>query len=151
MALEDRREAILARLLELAKAVDDTVEARRNESGLPDTQKYVVLFDGDEQAVGDIPGRRSATEPPPQIMEMTPEVQFRLAKNAKDVGTALNALRIKLIAAVATDQALLDLTVRGNGIRVTGSATVAERGRSVEGGIGVAFTFAYVLRPNRQV
>lgn len=151
MAFEDRREAILARLLVVAAAVDTSFEARRNETGLPDTQKYVVLFDGDEHAVGDIPPRRSANEPPPQIVEMTPEVQFRLAGKAKDVGTALNLLRIKLIAAVLTDATLLGLTVRGSSARFAGSATATERGRSMEGGIGVAFTFAYLLRPGREV
>ncbi|RWB85916.1 MAG: hypothetical protein EOQ52_20405 [Mesorhizobium sp.] len=148
---EDPREAILARLLELARSIDDSFEARRNETGLPDTSKYVVLFDGEEHAVGDIPGRRNAAEPPPQIVEMTPEVQFRLAAKAKDVGTALNALRIRLIAAVLTDPVLLALTVKGTSMRFAGSNTATERGRSMEGGIGVAFTFAYLLRPAREV
>ncbi|TIW11287.1 MAG: hypothetical protein E5V66_14070 [Mesorhizobium sp.] len=150
MALEDPREAILARLLIVAADVDPTFEARRNETGLPDTSKYVVLFDGDEHAVGDIPGRRSDDEPPPQIVEMTPEVQFRLAAKAKDVGTALNLLRIKLIAAVLMDPALRALTVKRQSIRFAGSNTATERGRSMEGGIGVAFTFAYLLRPGRE-
>ncbi|RWO90932.1 hypothetical protein [Mesorhizobium sp.] len=148
-ALEDRREAILGRLLVLAAAVDASFEARRNESSLPDTQKYVVLFDGDEHSMGDVPGRRSDGEPPPQIIEMTPEVQFRLAGRAKDVGTALNLLRIQLIAAVLKDPTLLALTVRRQSIRFAGSNTATERGRSMEGGIGVAFTFAYLLRPGQ--
>lgn len=147
---EDRREAILARLLELAKSIDASFDPRRNETGLPDTSKYVVLFDGDEHAVGDIPGRRSDAEPPPQIVEMTPEVQFRLAAKAKDVGTALNALRIRLIAAVLKDPVLLALTVKGTSARFAGSATATERGVRMEGGIGVAFTFAYLLRPGRE-
>lgn len=151
MAIEDRREAILARLLVVAAGVDVTFEARRNESSLPDTQKYVVLLDGDEHAIGEPPGRRADNDPPPQIIEMTPEVQFRLAGKAKDVGTALNLLRINLVAAVLTDPALLALTMKGSSARYAGAATATERGRSMEGGIGVAFTFAYVLRPGKEV
>ncbi|RWO35921.1 MAG: hypothetical protein EOS11_33315 [Mesorhizobium sp.] len=149
MALEDRREAILARLLVVAAAVDTSFEARRNESSLPDTQKYVVLFDGEEHATGAPPARRSVDDPPPHVMEMTPEVQFRLAGKAPDVGTALNLLRIGLIAAVLKDAALLGLTLNGRTIRYEGSNTATERGRSMEGGIGIAFTFTYVLYPGR--
>lgn len=150
-ALEDRREAILARLLVVAAAVDTSFEARRNESSLPDNQKYVVLLDGDEHAIGELPGRRADNDPPPQIVEMTPEVQFRLAGKAKDVGAALNLLRINLIAAVLKDPTLLSHTVKQRSIRYAGSATATERGRSMEGGIGVAFTFAYLLRPGKEV
>lgn len=146
MAYEDPREAILARLLIVAASVDTSFEARRNEASLPDTQKYVILLDGAEHAVGTIAGRRSDAAPPPQMIEMTPEVQFRLAGKATDVGTDLNLLRINLIAAVMTDSTLLGLTVRRQSIVYEGSQTATERGRSMEGGIGVAFVFTYLLR-----
>ncbi|RWO57127.1 hypothetical protein [Mesorhizobium sp.] len=149
MALEDRREAILARLLVVAAAVDTSFDARRNERGLSDKQNYVVLFDGDEHATGAPPARRSVADPPPHIMEMTSEVQFRLAGKAPDVGTALNLLRIGLISAVLTDATLLGLTLNGRTIRYEGARTATERGTLVEGGIGVAFTFTYVLYPGR--
>ncbi|RWD05498.1 MAG: hypothetical protein EOS57_25655 [Mesorhizobium sp.] len=147
MAYEDPREAILARLLIVAAGVDATFDARRNETTLPDTQKYVVLLDGAEHTVGTIPGRRSDAAPPPQMIEMTPEVQFRLAGKATDVGTDLNLLRINLIAAVMTDATLLALTVKRQSIVYEGSQTATERGRSMEGGIGVAFAFTYLLKP----
>lgn len=148
---EDRREDILARLLVVAESVDLDFEGRRNEPGLPDTRKYVVIFDGAEQAFGDPPPRRSANEPPPQIMRMTPEVQFRLAKSSKDIGPALNKLRINLIAKVTTDATLLGFSLNGRSIHVAGAGAATERGRTIEGGIGVAFNIDYLLRPGRQV
>jgi hypothetical protein len=78
---------------------------------------------------------------------MTPEVQFRLQAKAIDVGTNLNAYRASLIKAVLTDTTLLALTANGRSIRYQGAMMAAERGRSMEGGIGVAFTFTYLLRP----
>lgn len=150
---EDRREAILVRLYDLMQTVDPSFDPKRNVSELSDTARYVVLLDGAEHGVGTIPGRRSANEPPPQLIEMTPEVQFRMATKVKDatnVGTTLNFLRSQLIGIVLTDPALLALTARGQAAHYEGAQPATAQGRSTEGGIGVAFTFTYLLRPGRE-
>lgn len=144
---EDKREAILQRLLVVAAGIDAGFEAKRNETRLSEKQKYVVLLDGEENAVASDPTRLTASSP--RRVEMTPEVQFRVGAEADDIGTVLNRLRIRLIAAVLTDATLLGLTVNSHSIRYEGSNMVAERGRSMEGGIGVAFTFTYALYPGR--
>lgn len=145
----DPREAILARLLIVAGGVDTSLNPIRNESdpaaaNLP----AVILFDGEENNVGDIPRRRVGGPPSLQNIEMMPEVQFRLKGKDNEVGTKLNLLRAKLIKAVLNDATLLALTVNSISIRYQGSMTATERGRSMEGGIGVAFTFTYVLKPD---
>jgi len=145
---EDKREAILQRLLAVAKAVDETFEARRNETRLSDKQKYVVLLDGEETAMASDPVTGRAASAPRRV-QMVPEIQFRVGAEAEDVGTILNRLRIRLIASVLTDATLLGLTVNNHSIRYEGSNMVAERGRSMEGGIGIAFTFTYALYPGR--
>lgn len=146
--MADPREQILVRLLAVAKGIDSTFDAKRNETRLPDTQNYVVLLDGEEVADASDPvARRSANAP--RRVEMTPEVQFRAQARAEDVGTKLNLCRAKLIDAVLADAQLLALTLDGKSIRYEGARMVAERGRSMEGGIGVAFTFTYVLRPGQ--
>lgn len=142
----DPREAILARLLIVAGNVDATLNAIRNESdpaaaNLP----AVILFDGEETARDSDPQGRNALTP--RHVDMTPEVQFRLKGKDEEVGTKLNLLRAKLIDAVLADSALLALTVNTRAIRYQGSMTATERGRSMEGGIGVAFTFTYLLKP----
>ena len=146
----DPREAILARLLIVAGGIDTTLQKIRNESdpaaaNLP----AVILFDGEENSVGDTPKRRVGGRPSPQIIEMMPEVQFRLKGKDEEVGTKLNLLRAKLIDAVMADSALLALTINGISIRYQGSMTATERGRSMEGGIGCAFVFTYLLRPGK--
>lgn len=142
----DPREAILARLLIVAGGVDDTLEARRNETEISDSAlPAVILLDGEEIADDSDPEGRPANAP--RRVRMTPEVQFRLQKKAVDIGTSLNLLRAKLIDAVLTDATLLALTIKGQSIRYQGAMMAAERGRSMEGGIGVAFTFTYLMRP----
>lgn len=146
--MADPREQILVRLLAIAKGIDSDFDAKRNETRLSETQNYVVLLDGEEIAdPADPNGRRSANAP--RRVEMTPEVQFRAQAKAEDIGTKLNLCRAKLIDAVLSDTQLLALTLDGKSIRYEGARMVAERGRSMEGGIGVAFTFSYVLRPGQ--
>ncbi len=141
----DPREAILVRLLAVASAASGLQE-RRNQTSLNDKQlPAVVLLDGEELAVEGDPEGRSALAP--RRVTMTPEVQFRVEAKADQVGTLLNDFRARLIYAVLSDAPLLALTVNGHSIRYLGSNMVAERGRSMEGGIGVAFAFTYVLRP----
>jgi hypothetical protein len=144
--MSDPREAILARLLIVASGVDETLSARRNETDISDSAlPAVILLDGEEIADENDPEGRPANAP--RRIAMTPEVQFRLQAKAANVGANLNLYRAKLIKAVLTDATLLALTVNGRSIRYQGAMMAAERGRSMEGGIGVAFTFTYLLRP----
>lgn len=146
----DPREAILARLLAVAAGVDAMLNACRNETTLNDKQlPAVVLLDGEETAASENRPARTALRP--FIMRMTPEVQFRLEAKAAEVGTKLNVYRAALIKAVLSDSALLALTINGKSVDYLGSNTVVERGRSMEGGIGVAFAFTYELRPAQLV
>lgn len=147
----DPREAILARLLIVAGGIDTSLSAIRNESdpaaaNLP----AVILFDGEETARDGDPAHRTPATTLRHV-DMTPEVQFRLKAKDAEVGTKLNLYRAELIKAVLNDQTLLDLTVNKRSIRYQGSMTATERGRSMEGGIGVAFTFTYLLDPNALV
>ncbi|TIX61101.1 MAG: hypothetical protein E5V25_24805, partial [Mesorhizobium sp.] len=105
----DLREAILVRLLVVAGAVDTSLSIRRNETDVSDSNlPAVILFDGEEVARDtDTQGRPADA---PRIIDMTPEVQFRLAGKGPEVGTSLNLLRAKLIDAVLSDSALLALT-----------------------------------------
>ena len=72
-----------------------------------------------------------------------------MAPSPKRVGPALNELRAKLVKAVLTD-AQLNTLVGANGyVRYAGCSTHLGHGRSMEGSMGVHFTFAYVLRPEQ--
>ena len=80
---------------------------------------------------------------------MTPEVLILLGNTPQTVGTALNALRASLIKAVLTDAQLSALVGTNGRVRYAGCSTHLGHGRSMEGFMGVHFSFAYVLRPEQ--
>jgi hypothetical protein len=65
------------------------------------------------------------------------------------IGTALNEIRARLVKAVLTDAQLIALAGPNGRVRYAGCSTHLGHGRSMEGAMGVHFTFAYVLRPEQ--
>ena len=145
----DRREAILARLVEVAAGLDGVATAVRNQDEISERARpAIAVFDADEAADEaaerqDHPGRA------PNIVVMTPEVLILLGAAPASVGPALNALRAKLVKAVLTDPQLLALAGVNGRVRYAGCSTHLGHGRSMEGSMGVHFAFAYVLRPEQ--
>jgi hypothetical protein len=145
----DKREAILARLVEIAAALDGVTTATRNQDELSERARpAIAVFDADE-AVDEAAERQDHPGRAPNIVVMTPEVMILLGGTPENVGSALNALRAKLIKAVLTDSQLITLVGPNGRVRYAGCATHLGHGRSMEGFMGVQFTFAYVLRPEQ--
>lgn len=146
----DKREDILARLLQVAASVPGVAMAVRNQDEISERSRpAIVVFDADESADEaaerqDHPGRA------PNLVVMTPEVLILLGASPESVGSALNALRAKLVKAVLTDPQLIALTGANGRVRYAGCSTHLGHGRSMEGSMGVQFTFAYVLRPEQR-
>lgn len=144
----DLRELILARLVVVLAAIPGVVLAARNRDGLSDRQRpAIIVLDADEVAREGEPRARSG--PGPQIIDMTPEVYILLGADPAAVGAELNALRALVIKAVTTDAALLALIGQNGRIRYEGCATGLARGRTMEGEMGVSFTFSYLFDPNK--
>ena len=143
----DKREAILQRLVDIAKGVEGVATAVRNQDEISERGRpAIAIFDADESAA------EHATEHPgraPNIVEMSPELLILLGAKPETVGSALNALRAKLIKAVLTDPQLLALVGPNGYARYAGCSTHLGHGRSMEGSMSVQFSFAYVLRPEQ--
>lgn len=145
----DKREDILARLLQVAASVPGVAMAVRNQDEISERSRpAIVVFDADEIADEaaerqDHPGRS------PNLVVMTPEVLILLGAPPESVGSALNALRAKLVKAVLADSQLIELAGQNGRVRYAGCSTHLGHGRSMEGSMGVQFTFAYVLRPEQ--
>ena len=145
----DKREQIMARLLEVAASLPGVGTVTRNSDEISEHKRpAIALFDADESADEaaerqDHPGRA------PNLVAMTPEVLILLGASPESVGSALNALRAKLVKAVLTDPQLMALTGTNGRVRYAGCSTHLGHGRSMEGSMGVQFTFAYVLRPEQ--
>ena len=144
--MTDRREMILTRLLEIAVGVDGIVAAFRNKDEISERQRpAIVILDADEAADDADPNSRPSRAP--RRVAMTPEIYILLGAKPEDLGTAINTLRARFVKAVLGD-AQLRLIVGSNGdLRYEGCATALARGRSMEGEMGVSFSFTYVLRP----
>ena len=145
----DKREAILQRLVEIAAGLPGIAAAVRNQDEISEhARPAIAVFDADETADERAeqqghPGRA------PNIVEMTPEGLILLGAKPEHVGPALNELRAKLVKAVLTDTQLSTLAGANGRVRYAGCSTHLGHGRSMEGSMGVHFTFAYVLRPEQ--
>lgn len=144
--MTDKREQILVRLLAISEGIDGIVAAFRNKDEISDKQRpCILILDADEAADDGDPRRQSNS---PRRIGMTPEIYVMLGAKPEDIGTKINAIRAKFVKAVLTDTELNTLVGSNGEIRYEGCATALARGRSMEGELGVSFTFVYVLRPD---
>ena len=70
-----------------------------------------------------------------------------LGAKPEALGTAINILRARFVKAVLGDAELSSIVGTNGEIRYEGCATALARGRSMEGEMGVSFSFTYVLQP----
>ena len=144
--MTDRREMILTRLLEIAVGVDGIVAAFRNKDEISEKQRpAIVILDADEAADDADPGSRPARSP--RRVAMTPEIYILLGAKPEELGSVINALRARFVKSVLGDSQLGSIVGTNGDIRYEGCATALARGRSMEGEMGVSFSFTYVLRP----
>jgi hypothetical protein len=145
----DKREAILARLAAITDGLAGIKTAARNQDEVSERARpAIVVFDGDE-TIDEGAQERGRSGQAPNIVEMTPETLILLGAAPESVGTALNAMRAKLVKAVLTDPELVALTGTNGRVRYLGCSTHLGHGRSMEGSMSVHFAFAYVLRPDQ--
>jgi hypothetical protein len=145
----DRRELILARLLEIAEDIPGIRNAYRNQDEINESQRPAILIlDADEQAEDRDGGRLGRRPTTPTRVGMTPEIYIMLAGTPASVGTSLNGFRASLIAAILGDETLGALTGTNGEILYLGAATSLARGRQAEGSMGLSFTFTYPLIPS---
>ena len=141
----DRREMILSRLLEIAGSTEGIVAAFRNKDEISEKQRpAIVILDADEAADDADPSSRPSRAP--RRVAMTPEIYILLGAKPEDLGTAINTLRARLLKAILMDSSLLTILGSSGEARYEGCATALARGRSMEGEMGVSFSFTYVLR-----
>lgn len=145
---EDKREAILARLVYVAGSIVDPKFVFRNQVDIPENARpAIVILDGDEDVDESSAGRGRPANGP-AIVTMKPEFFLLLEAGAEKVGPALNLYRAKVIKAVTQDNSLIALCLNGD-IRYEGFATGLGIGRSMEGESGFGFSFRYILRPDK--
>jgi len=163
--LKDRRDEILSRLETVLEGLTiplttGTIPANnfvRNRNELPAGKvPGIILLDADEvqdpRAIRMADGRQ--LPPGVQVMKMTPEVyvvlDVRKPQNA-NVGQDLNLARATVIRAIFSDTELRNLCGTNGQIYYDGCVTDLARNRTMEGQIGMSFTFCYPLIPGELV
>lgn len=143
----DRREEILARLLDVCGEIEGIKRAWRNKDELNEHERPCIRFwDGDEGQSESVTqnGHRGGGG---HVYLMTPVVGIALGAAPEKVGTLLNEMRVKVIKAITTDAALLEACGRNGGIRYLGLNNAIEAGRAAEGEMLLQFAIAYPLIP----
>lgn len=140
------REAILARLAEVAATIVEPNCVFRNQVEIPERRRpAIVILDADEEADQSAYGRgRPASAA--AIVDLTPELFLLAEAIPAEIGSVLNGIRDAFLKAVLTDTSLIALCKDGD-IRYGGFETGLGAGRSMEGEGKLFLTFRYVLRP----
>lgn len=145
--MSDRREEILLRLMAILGGIAGIRKVARNSDEINERLRPAVsLFDGSEEAASETrPKQRSIAPPVPMVM--TPDIVLLMGDSAADIGSAVNAMRAKIVKAVQTDTELAQLTTNGDGVAYLGCETNLERGRESEAEIALFFAVPYMLFP----
>lgn len=150
---EDIREAILVRLLAVAKGVAGIKYAERNAINISENElPAIVIIDGEEEVDSaaldrNVPGKIFMP------VHMTPLANIMIAEKTANAGTVLNGFRVALIKAVLFDIQLLSIVGEGGGrfgggIRYVGATPGLSEGRLLQGSLIPRFRFSYIFDPN---
>ena len=139
----DKREAILARLLELCAGLPGIAAARRNVldvTGL--ARPAIVVFDGSEERL-DQPqsDNRSAVT----RFELNPQCWIMVRAGAADAGPLMSMFRSRLLYAIVNDTTLRSLTGTVGGLRYEGCTVAEPTPESKEPRLDLNFTCVYTL------
>ena len=148
----DRRELVLVRLLAILATVPPIQVVVRNRGELPvDKRPAIILLDADETARLNVPQSRGRLIAAPCLVDMTPEIyvvmDLREPPNEL-IGKDMNAMRVKIVHAIYTDEDLKKILSSNGDIRYAGTATDMASGRSMEGQMHIRLTFTYPLIPS---
>lgn len=160
MTVVDRRILILQELESLLSGLDIELSTGKVKPGnfirnrnelVADKRPGIILLDGDETPAPSAPmssGRNTSIST--RLMVMRPEIyvvlETRKPQNI-NVGEDLSLARGVLIRAIAKDAILSQICGSNGQISYEGCVTDLARNRTMEGQMGVAFSFVYPFIP----
>jgi hypothetical protein len=154
----DRREQILLRLLAILNGMVQStppivVTVVRNQDLRKDEDRPgLVLLDGDEfNSLSDNAKRGRRSGMAPQLMTMSPQVFILMNEqrpSRETIGPDTNALRIKIVNAVSSDEQLAALYGANGSIYLNTVTTDMKSGGAVTGSMLLDFRITYPLIPN---
>jgi hypothetical protein len=144
----DRREEILARLLEIIDAVDGIRKGYRNLDDIAGIARPCArMFDGAEGLNENPASSGEHRGGGGHVLTMRPPIGIAMSSAPEKIGTDLNAMRLKFIKAVTSDTVLLSICGRNGRIRYEGCEPETSAGRAVNGEMFLTFAISYPLIP----
>lgn len=142
---EDKREAVMLRLVAIANAIGDVESAERNAALTDDSDvRRISVLEGAEEVIEEAGSRHAADK---GIVVMIPQLLIACGARTREVGSDLNVIRARLIKAVMTDTELLALTVNKRSIRYAGMDSDLAFAMLMEGRMAIRFRIAVMLDP----
>lgn len=146
--MTDQRERILSAIFTAMEDIAGFESCVRNRDQLPTEKRpALILMDGDEEARRDADGRGRVAGSPNHVI-MKPEIYIvfdtRKPKN-EGLGQDMNAARATVLKRLLTDASITDLCVN---VFYTGCVTDLAKGRVMEGQLGLAIEYTYLLKPH---
>ena len=135
------REQVLARLLELARAVPGIVAAERNVSDVSKLKRPgIAIRDGSEVLLSQPRNQRRSEI---QLMQSAPAVWLYVGAGAADQGTLINKFMAAYLKAVLTDADLLALVGTNGEIRYEGASLEDPEPEGREARMEISLVFVY--------
>lgn len=146
--MSDKREEILARLLEILEGIKDFTTVARNLDEMPETGRpCAILMDGDETRSDTSEGIGMQV----LIMDMMPVISIGVSSSPENVGTEANALRCKVVPAILRDAELETLIGRKGRIRFEGVSGKLSHGSLMASDLQLNFSICYTLNPAKDM
>lgn len=145
----DRRETILSRVYTIIQTYSGIKPFRNRTEFSAEFRPAIALLDGSETSNPSAHHRGRVISP--VMVTMRPDIILVLA-NAKpsneNVGSTVNALRLRLIADIFGDTVLQEAVGPNGEIRFEGCETDLAKGRELIGELTMNFAFVYPLIPS---
>jgi hypothetical protein len=139
----DRREAVLARLGEIAAGVAGIRSVKRNALDVPFLERpAVIVQDGSEERLD---GPASDNRTGVTRLEMTPQLWLFVRGTIDESGPLMSLFRGRLLYAIVNDPTLQSLTGSWGGIRYEGCTVSEPTPETKEPRMDLNFTLTYTL------
>lgn len=143
MALRNRRELILRRLVEIASALPGVEDVRRNSATMDATRRPAILInDGDEMST-DSDRAAQLQKSGVFITTMAPDVTIFSSGSTAEMERPLSDISVALVDAIWKDATINSLTGTNGSFRYNGCATSDSFGQRLEGELKVNLEFTY--------
>lgn len=143
MALRNRRELILRRLVEIAVALPGVEDVRRNSSTMDASRRPAILINDGDEFTNDSDRAAQLQKSGIFIASMTPDITIFSTGSTVQMESPLSDISVALVDAIWKDATINSLTGTNGSFRYNGCSTTDSFGQRLEGEMKVNLEFTY--------